>query len=594
MPARSQYSAGEPTTLLPFFPAGLPGELLVSRVGIYHILRGHATTRATYQELFYTIPFSLTHWAPLHLERLAARISGDPASVLKAVYQDSTILPLFAMFLGDRLPEGLGVGMTGALASLPRRIVGESGTTHLCLRCLAQDTDEYGIPYIHREHQIPAVTTCWKHGIRLIDRCPHCRCPFERPKDLVLAPWRGCHACERSLLETPDLSCLIASDVEIALARFGKELLDSTQTRLDSNQLVELYRKRAIELGFQRGKNVDRVGLLAALEEHIGKDLLANVDRAYGNGKTSGWFHVLAGSLTAEAPLTRHLILAQFLFRESGAFIVQLKAASAKPAAQTRRNQRSKQAQPPVSGFCDGARGETLDQAVRRLVLIARQSQLSVDDLWKAEYAAMKKLVKSKSEAVRIIEEQLALPSDGSAAPRGRNSECAIDTKIDSDWADAIKAAATTLYDKGGKPERISINSLLRNAKPRRGGWPTAKSFPLAHAMCDEMKESSWHFYARRILWAMTRCGEHAIRTRVITESTLEYHKASDIYLYFSDRGYHPTMEPFARQLASLGIPRNWLGPNPDRKYRPVGRRYVAKAHREPVEGPTTTLAEAA
>lgn len=594
MPALSQYPVGEPTTLLPFFPAGFPGELLVSRVGIYHILRGHAATRATYHELFDTAPFSLTHWAPMHLEALASRIPGDPANVLKALYQDSTILPLFALFLGDRLPAGLDVGMAGALASLPRRIVGESGATHLCLKCLAQDTDEYGIAYIHREHQIPAATACWKHGIRLIDRCPHCRCPFEVPKNLILAPWRGCPACERSLLETPDLSCQIASEVEITLARFGKELLDSARTRLDSNQLVELYRERAMELGFRRGKNVDRVGLLAALEEHIGKDLLANIDRAYGNGRTSGWFHVLAGSLTVETPLTRHLILAHFLFRESGAFIAQLETASAKPAVSSGCKRRSKQAQPPVCGSSAGASGEIVDQAVSRLVLIARQSQLSIDDLWKAEYAAMKKLVKSQPDAVRIIEKRLALPGDDPVIRRGTDAGCAIDPRIDSDWAAAIKTAANLLYDKGGKPERISIKLLLRKAARRSGTWPNAQSFPLTRAMCDELKESIWHFYARRILWAMMHCGEHAIRTRIITESSLEYYKASDVFMYFIDIGYRPTTESFAKQLAKLGIPRNWSGPHPDREYESVGRGYVPKARREPIEDPVATIARAA
>lgn len=580
--------------MLPFFPAGLPGELLVSRVGIYHILRGPATTRVTYQELFDTAPFSLTHWAPLHLERLAARIPGDPASVLKAFYQDSTILPLFAMFLGDRLPEGLGISMAGALASLPRRIVGESGTTHLCLRCLAQDADEYGTPYIHREHQIPAATTCWKHGIRLIDRCPQCRCPFEVPKDLILAPWRGCPACERSLLETPDLSCLIPSDVEIALARFGKELLDSAQTRLSSNQLVELYRRRAMELGFRRGKKVDRVGLMAALEEHIGADLLANIDRAYRNGTTSGWFHVLAGSLTVEAPLSRHLLLAHFLFRESGAFIAQLESASVKPAAPGGCKRRNMRAQPPVSRSSSDAPDGIADQAVSRLIRIAQEDQLSIDDLWKTEYAAMKRLVKLNPDAVQSIEKLLASPRSDLPGGRSLGAGGTIDSKVDSDWAVAVKAAADLLYNEGGKPKRISIKSLLKKTTNCPGNWPNAQIFPRTRAMCEEMKESISHFYARRILWAMVLCGEHAIRSRIVTESRLEYYRASDVFMYFTDLGYRPTTESFSKQLTKLGIPRNWSGPYPEREYESVGRSYVPKALRKPVEDPVASLVRAA
>lgn len=570
---------GGSAAILPFFPAGFPYELLVSRVGRYHILRGHATSQVTYDEIFQSAPFSLTHWAPQYLDRLAARIPGDFDETVESMYRDSTILPLFEHFFGERVPLGVNSAGASAMAGLPRRIVGESGTTHLCTICLAEDTDEYGTPYIHLTHQIPTSTICWRHGVRLIDRCPHCRCPFEVPKDLILVPWRGC-PCGRSLLGAADLSLPKPTEIEISLARFGKELLDCTPIRLDSLKLVELYRTRVLELGFKRGKTIDRVSLLSALEDHIGKKLLADMDWAYSKGRMSGWFHLLSPSLSAETPLTRHLVFAHFLFREAGAFISQLEVASTKPAAVKRGSQNNKSAS--SSELIERLPTNLIgDEALNRLVLIGRKNHFSVDDLWKAEYASMKKLVKSQPNAVQAIEARLALTDDSPKLKRNPKSNSSTTSK-DANWADAIQLAADSLYSEVGKPKRVSVNSLLKKAGIRLAVWPSPQSSPLTHAKCDGLKESAWHFYARRMLWTMTHfAGNPTAKAMIAMASGLEYFKASDVLTFFVEMGYRPTAEPYAKQLENLGIPKNWSGPHPERKYESVGRAYVRKALRK-------------
>lgn len=565
--------------MLPFFPAGLPGELLASRVSVYHILRGHTSSRVTYQEVFQAAPFPLTHWGPKHLDRLAAQIPGDPNTIVASIQQRSTVLPVFAQFLCERMTVLPGETGDGPWGNPPRRIVGESGATRLCVNCLIQDENDFGMPYIHREHQAPATRTCWRHGTRLIVRCPHCRCPFEVPSELILVPWRGCASCKKLLRES-NVSQNELSSEEIALARFGKEVLDSTPVALHSTQLVGLYRSRAFELGFGRGSTLDRVRLLAAVEEHYGRTLLGEMDRAYQKGRTAGWFHMLARSQPTEAPVSRHLILAHFLFREPEAFVSQLQAAAMHPAPIERRSPRIKLSDPATNiaaEQCDAS--SAIEDDLNRLARLAKEDNLSLDDLWRTEYSTMKRLVTMRPNAIHLIEARLAMPDSSRKANTHAGLALVVDSKLDLDWAEAIKEAAERLYRMTGKPKRISINSLVKEAATRSGQWPTHRSFPRTRAACEEMTESQWHFYARRMMWMIERYSWRSpTRSALAAASKLEFYKAYDVLEYLNSIGCTPTSQPHPKTLEQFGILRNWSGPHPERHYQNTGRRHTRRA----------------
>jgi hypothetical protein len=572
----------QPVAMLPFFPTGFRDEIFASRVSRYHIQRGNLTSRVTYSELFQVAPFALTYWVPPYLDRLSARIPGNPEETVAAIHQESTLLPLFRQFVGARFNHDPSAASTYSYRDLPRRIVGESGTTRICIHCLAEDEEEHGTPYIHRAHQIPGIFACWKHGVRLIDRCPHCRCPVEATKDLILAPWRHC-ACGRPLQDPGHAFQVEASEIEVSLARFTKEVLDAAPIPLESSRLVELYRMRAMELGFRRGKKVDRVGLLSALEEHVGKSLLAGMDWAYRKGQTDGWLNMLSAASAAETPLHRHLILAHFLFRESGAFISQLRAALTKPAAPKKRIRKPIEMRSGAGGATGPRAGKAAAKgAINRLVQIAMASGLGVDELWRVEYGAMRRLVKLQSDAAQVIEARLASGDRSRPAGEGRRTAGPVDSKADADWAVAIRAAADVLYGEVGKPTRVFMNSLIKKASVRKATWPTPQAFPRTRAACEELKESMWHFYARRMLWAMGRfTGMKVAKSAITEESGLEHNKICAVMAFIVDSGYQVTDEPYAKQLEKLGIPRNWQGPHPGREYHKVGRGYVQKALRD-------------
>lgn len=558
--------------MLPFFPSGHPGELFASQVGRYHVLSGNRTTRLTYDELFGIAPFSLTYWFPLHLDRLSERLPGDRSETILSLLQENTLLPLFQQFYGLSLAEMHSGKQAAAAISLPRRIVGESGTTHLCLDCQRQDVIDEGAPYIHRAHQIPGISACWRHGTRLIDCCPRCRCPIETSKDLILMPWRGCACGWHPQEEGNDSEGEVGGEVETSLARFAKEILESELIPLHPRALTQLYRIQTLELGFRRGGTIDRTSLLSAIEDFYGEQLLANMDWAYRRGKKSGWFHIFNGKSANEVPLGRHLILAHFLFGEAGVFRSKLEwAKQIKLDQPVRCHKRSYSVPQQVT---TGMQSEVpINNLMGRLVQKAKECGLDIDGLWKEEYGAMKKLVKSHPEGVKTIAARLVLakrlPSNGVQFGEGKD-------QLDAKRAAAIRAAGEHLYRQPGKPKKISMNVLMRHASLRSYGWPTTTDFPQTRAACEAWKESTWHFFARRVLWTLAQFPEGtASVSKIADASGLEYHKVFAVADYFMSAGYRVTAEPFADQLKRLEIPRDWPGPCPDRKFYATGRRYV-------------------
>ncbi len=101
--------------------------------------------------------------------------------------------------------------------------------------------------------------------------------------------------------------------------------------------------------------------------------------------------------------------------------------------------------------------------------------------------------------------------------------------------------------------------------------------------------ESTWHFYARRILWTLLSL--HDINTSdyvTIIFSGLEVHKSKEIIKYFLDipRGSGASIEIINSLLLARGIKNDWAGPCPDREFYKAGRAYrLRTSRRGPIGG---------
>lgn len=567
-----------PTAPVPFFPAGLPDETIGSRVSRYHIRRGRPTMATTFRQLFDRSPFSLTNLIQPHLEALAARLPGSQALNLVHLQAESTLLPLYQRFLGATWDGRKRQQKIGACVAPARRINGDSRLTHICRQCLVDDECEHGFPYIHRAHQIPGVTTCWKHAATLLDRCPSCRQPFAQPTQLVLSAWLGCD-CGHALSAEVESKAAEPSEIEVNFARFTRELLEAEPVKLRPGELVGIYRTRAAEVGFGWGRErIKQKALFESVEMFFGRKLLATIDSAYRQHRISGWFKVLERWSFDEIPLHRHLLVAYFLFRDPNLF--------------TRRCQEIVEARTSAraANASDSPRSEDSDlkraseMLLRQMVAVAQRYGYDSHQLWKFYSGGMRRLVKIVPDACELIDARLRAAAAKKKRRAGKESEIKErDKQSDIEWAKAINESARIIYASDERPYRVTMNKLIKAAKFRPKGvrLPSKERFPLARAAAEENAESVWHFFARRMLWTLQSLHEPGSSLSVIcSRSKLELHKGKAILEYFLDvpRCGGASAQEINAVLSTRGIGRDWTGPCPERVFYRAGRAYQRRA----------------
>lgn len=576
-------------SILPFFPAGFPDETIASRISRYCIRRGQPSTRSIYNELFQMSPFTLTFLVQPHLDKLAMKLPGSAKQNFQKLHQESTLLPLFQRFAGTQFTIANNAQTDEIFfTELPRRVVGDTALTHVCAQCLIDDERMHGSPYMHRAHQIPGVTTCWKHATRLFERCPSCRCPFTQPQQLILSAWLGCE-CGYS---TGDLALTLQdapTQVEIEFARFANVLLNGEQIQLANTQIVSLYKQRASELGLGWGNSrINRKALFAQIENYFGASLLSKMDTAYRTGKTSGWFHVFERSASVETPLNRHLIVSYYMFREAEIFLSSAKRAAETPVLDCARHGDADNESILLHrpGLVTTTMKQPAVDLLDELAETAERYGYDVQQLWKRYFGSMKRLVKLLPGACKVIEDRLL----NAAAKKKQESIKSLVTKdrdhqIDLKWSDAIILASTELYQLDQKPTRVTMNQLIKAAKfrPKGAKWPTESAFPLTRAAVNAHAETTWHFYARRILWVLQSL--HDPRTpdhKIIHLAGLEIYKGKAVLRFFSDvvRSGGTSSGNIATALEERSIGVDWLGPCPDQSFYSAGRAYRLRTSR--------------
>ena len=567
-------------TLLPFFPGGHPDETLGSRAIRYHLQRGNSSVTKTYKEMFGIAPFPLTFTVQPHLDKLAERLPGPVADNLSRLERDNTLMPLFRLFNGTNSTEKIAVASTSTKATTSRRVVGSTHMTKLCPDCLVDDEKEYGVPYIHRSHQIPSVTACWRHGRALLDRCPTCGCPYSALKELITTAWRGCPSCGKKTEELVKEPYIQPSKTEMEFANFAKELLNSDLLSLSNVVVFKMYIQRAQEMGLSWGADrINRQKLLKKARSLFGGSLLARIDPVFKTGKLSGWFRAME-STSIEAPLHRHLIVSFILFRNLEQF-----KKSARKILEAELKQFINPLAPEVS-IIDKKNKEAA-HLVCEVVQIATRHGYDIKQLWLYRFSTMQSLVKLQPDAVKILEKKLkAKPK----APKqikveGRTIGKDTDSEDDIRWRDSIIAAAKKIYEEEIRPTRISANRILLAAgfSPKGCRYPSESRFPLARATAAAYSESLWHFYARRMIWTLQSLVDiNTSACTLIRLAGLELYKGRAILEYFHStaRGGGASISGITTILEKYGISRDWTGPCPERSFYSAGRAYRLRTNR--------------
>ena len=157
--------------MLSFFTNPYPNELIYSAIARYHFYSGNIDCKDTLEELFdnrSVIPsVGIGSYFSVLAEKLGAQYS------VESLLANHTIYPYYASFLSKQRQQEIlndvkedGKALYTRLGMVAGSICIKNGI-YYCAICAKSDTEQYGEPYIHREHQLQGIDYCPHHEVLL-------------------------------------------------------------------------------------------------------------------------------------------------------------------------------------------------------------------------------------------------------------------------------------------------------------------------------------------------------------------------------------------------------------------------------------------
>lgn len=157
--------------MLMFFPTPYPGEWWYSILCRYHVRSGRQKAATTLHELYGARPLIHGRLFPGIDCYAITRQLPEQVMTLKKVLLEHTLMPYYLRFYSPEKKQSvfsnLLAGRSGGLTSIQLQTPERKQGLKFCPICRSEDIETYGEPYWHREHQIPLMPLCPKHGCRL-------------------------------------------------------------------------------------------------------------------------------------------------------------------------------------------------------------------------------------------------------------------------------------------------------------------------------------------------------------------------------------------------------------------------------------------
>jgi hypothetical protein len=257
-------------------------------------------------------------------------------------------------------------------------------------------------------------------------------------------------------------------------------------------------------------------------------------------------------------PITRHLLLAMYLFGTRDQFDASLRRLPADEKLLL-------QATPAVEG------SEHLIESLpssprathRRRIRneLARNPDMKIEDPWRRAYRVTSWLY--DHDRTWLLE-ALLLPS--AAATHGTSAAIIVSPEDDR-LAALIDATAAALLVQSGKPQQVTKERLLAALPLRIADTPRYRErYPRTLGRVTENRESTWHFRARRVWWAyevLSARGDVLSANEAAILSGVGYHAVLAIVEHCRWAPILPRATRFdvMGKLEDLGVTRKWDGP---------------------------------
>lgn len=309
--------------MLPFFTNPYPDELIYSAIARYHFYSGNIDYKDTLEEVFQSRSVIPSVEIGSHFSVLAQQLA--PSYSLESLLSKHTIYPYYAPFLSKSRKkeiikdvQGDGQGLYTRLGMVAGGICKKDGLFY-CPKCATNDIEQYGEPYIHREHQLQGIVYCAHHELILkkypIDFSKSSRIEFIRFDKKLM---------NLSILEEVEPQEFIT--IQIALAKMAYQLLQLPIYNFCRESINLKYRALIRERNLITTSNrVRQKELYKAFQSKFPKEFLDKYESAINVDDEYNWLKVITRNLRRHAHPFRHLLMLYFLERDLDSFL-QVKA----------------------------------------------------------------------------------------------------------------------------------------------------------------------------------------------------------------------------------------------------------------------------
>ncbi|QPW57584.1 TniQ family protein [Clostridium botulinum] len=294
-----------------FFTDPYKDELIYSAIARYHFYLGNIDYKDTLEELFGKRSIVPSLEIGSNFDVLAKNLGDKYTSEI--IIKDHTIFPFYSPFLPKVRKEELieeikhkdGNGIYTKLGMVAGSICKKNGI-YYCPCCAEKEINQYGEPYIHREHQLQGVYICPHDETKLkkypVDKTNSSRIEFIR--------------LDKKLLDYSNITLLDNKHYD-KLYKISKDayyLLQANLENVSKEKLLEKYRNMLYEKGLiTLSKRVKQKELYEEFISFYGKEFLELMESSIDNDDEYNWLRVVTRNLKRTVHPIRHLLLINFL-----------------------------------------------------------------------------------------------------------------------------------------------------------------------------------------------------------------------------------------------------------------------------------------
>ena len=296
-----------------FFPQIYDDELLYSVLARYRRMSGIISKRALIEDVFNGNNFLTSTILPQHLSALVANLPPFSEITVKEIIDKHTLFPYYTAFLDEKTTEEIFSMMVCTAEKGIELILGFAGSEvkpfrHLryCPLCFNDTLTKFGESYWRRLFQVPGVFYCPEHLVLLKDSSVN---STDDNWDLKCADESTC-----SIDLLPDVNTQQVKDLNMQYISNVNRLMNAKYPKKNLAQLIdiylELYRKNRYT---SKNRNVYLKILSADFVHYYSNEYLKMMNSIVEKNKASNWLmRFLVKNGKRRHPL-RHLLMIQFL-----------------------------------------------------------------------------------------------------------------------------------------------------------------------------------------------------------------------------------------------------------------------------------------